>query len=79
MKDLRLIVTSMADLMENAVTIALQYNISAYDASYVALSKQVNAPLLTLDKRLVRTLLNSQYQVINFHDFVVLSYFEIIS
>ena len=36
-------VVSTADLMADAVTIALNYGISAYDGSYVALSQQVNA------------------------------------
>lgn len=71
LKQLRLIKVSMADLIEDASNICLEYPISAYDASYVALSKQINAPLLTLDKRLANTLLNSHYQVINFNDFVV--------
>jgi len=52
-------VISTADLMADAVSIALSYGISAYDASYIALSQQVAATLLTLDQRLVRTLATS--------------------
>ncbi|MEP0803801.1 type II toxin-antitoxin system VapC family toxin [Funiculus sociatus GB2-M1] len=47
-------VVSTADLMEEAVNIALAYGISAYDASYIALSQQVGATLLALDEKLVR-------------------------
>ncbi|BBD61417.1 hypothetical protein NIES2109_42450 [Nostoc sp. HK-01] len=62
-------VVSTADLMAEAVNIALNYNISAYDACYVALSQQVNAVLLTLDAKLVRALNNSSHNVCSFHDF----------
>ncbi|MGM3306698.1 type II toxin-antitoxin system VapC family toxin [Anabaena sp. WFMT] len=50
LKNLELQVVSTADLMDDAVNIALNYNISAYDASYVALSQQTGTTLLTLDK-----------------------------
>ncbi len=43
LKNLQLQVVSTANLMDDAVNIALNYNISAYDASYVALSQQKNA------------------------------------
>ncbi len=69
LKSFPLRVISTADLMENAVSIAVTHGISAYDASYVALSVQVNATLLTLDQRLVRTLANSSYDVKSFNNF----------
>lgn len=71
LKGLQLNIVSTADLMEDAVSIAVTHGISAYDASYVALSQQVNATLLTLDQRLVRTLANSSYNVQSFNDFEV--------
>jgi predicted nucleic acid-binding protein len=71
LKSFPLHVVSTADLMEDAVSIAVTHGISAYDASYVALSQQVNATLLTLDQRLVRTLANSSYDVQSFNDFEV--------
>nr|WP_016866106.1 MULTISPECIES: type II toxin-antitoxin system VapC family toxin [Fischerella] len=64
-------VVSTADLMADAVSIALTYGISAYDASYVALSQQVAATLLTLDQRLVRALATSSYNVCLFNEFEV--------
>ncbi|BAY43813.1 hypothetical protein SAMD00079811_14000 [Scytonema sp. HK-05] len=64
-------VVSTVDLMADAVSIALAYNISAYDASYVALSQQVGATLLTLDQRLVRALGATSYDVCLFNDFEI--------
>ncbi|NEP44428.1 MAG: type II toxin-antitoxin system VapC family toxin [Okeania sp. SIO2H7] len=71
LKTFPLRVVSMAELMEEAVNIAVAYNISAYDASYVALSQRVNAPLLTLDRRLVNSLTNAPYDVRFFGDFSI--------
>ena len=64
-------VVSTADLMEEAVSIGLANGISAYDASYVALSQQVGTTLLTLDQRLLNTLANTTYDVCLFNNFEV--------
>lgn len=69
LKALPLRVVSTADLMADAVSIGLAHGISAYDASYVALSQQVSATLLTLDKRLVNALANTTYDVCLFNNF----------
>ncbi|MBD1933344.1 MULTISPECIES: type II toxin-antitoxin system VapC family toxin [Cyanophyceae] len=71
LKALSLRVVSTAELMEEAVNIAIAYGISAYDASYVALSHRVSSPLLTLDQRLVNTLATAPYDVRLFTDFSV--------
>ena len=71
LKGLRLQVTSTAELMEDAVTIGLAHGISAYDASYVALSERVGAPLLTLDQKLVNALAATSYDVRSFIDFSI--------
>ena len=71
LKALSLQVVSMAELMEEAVNIAIACRISAYDASYVALSHRVSAPLLTLDARLVNTLATAPYNVQLFTNFSV--------
>ena len=71
LKSFPLRVVSTADLMADAVSIALNFGISAYDASYVALSQQIGAILLTLDAKLVRALSNSSYNVLSFNDFEV--------
>ena len=62
-------VVSTAELMVAAANIAIQYQISAYDASYVALSQEVNAPLLTLDNKLVKALATSPFNVLSFANF----------
>ncbi|AUT03904.1 twitching motility protein PilT [Nostoc sp. CENA543] len=69
LKNFPLRVVSTADLMADAVTIALNHNISAYDACYVALSVQVGAILLTLDAKLVKALNNSHHNICLFNDF----------
>lgn len=71
LKALPLRVVSTAELMEEAVSIGLAHGISAYDASYVALSHQVSATLLTLDQRLVNALANTTYDVCLFNNFEV--------
>ncbi len=71
LKTFPLRVVSLAELMEEAVNIAVAYNISAYDASYIALSQRVNAPLLTLDRRLLNSLANANYDVRFFGDFSI--------
>lgn len=64
-------VFSTAELMAEAVNIALTYQISAYDASYVALAQQVLAPLLTLDQRLVNALDTARFDVRLFNEFSI--------
>jgi predicted nucleic acid-binding protein len=71
LKRLPLQIISTTELMESAFLIASNYQISAYDASYVALSQKVNAPLLTLDKKLVNCLVNSPYYVEDFANFSI--------
>ncbi len=67
--DLR--ITSTAELMEEAISIAILYDISAYDASYVALSQRVQAPLLTLDNKLLKALVASSFNIVSFADFTL--------
>lgn len=69
LKSLCLQIVSTSELMEDAFQIACNYQISAYDGAYVALSERVKAPLLTLDRKLVNSLANSTYQVCFFIDF----------
>ncbi len=71
LRALSLSVISTAELMEEAVTIGLAYSISAYDACYVALSRQASAPLLTQDGKLVKALASTAYEVYLFNDFSV--------
>jgi predicted nucleic acid-binding protein len=57
-------ITSSAELMARAIAIGVSYNVSAYDASYLALSEQLHLPLLTADNRLAMTMANSPYHVL---------------
>lgn len=57
--------------MTEAVQIGLDYRVTAYDGCYVALSQQVNAPLLTLNEKLVNSLTASSFDVRLFTNFLV--------
>jgi len=71
LKEFTLSVVPTAELMEQSVNIALAHGISVYDASYVALSQQVLAPLLTLDRKLANALANAPFDVRLFTDFSI--------
>ncbi len=71
LKLLRFTTTPTADLMLKALSLSIAHGISAYDACYVALSQQNNAPLLTQDQRLVNTLKNTGFDIQLFSDFVI--------
>lgn len=43
------------ELIEEAFSIALNENVTIYDALFLAASQKINVPLLTLDKRLAKT------------------------
>ncbi|MEH2467565.1 type II toxin-antitoxin system VapC family toxin [Nostoc sp.] len=71
LKSFPLHVVSTADLIADAVAIALNYGISAYDGFYVALSQQVGATLLNLDGKLVKALATLSSNISSFNDFEV--------
>lgn len=70
-KELPFEVMPTKQLVTKSVQIGLKYEITAYDGCYVALSHQANAPLLTLDKRLVNSLTNSPFDIRLFTDFSI--------
>jgi predicted nucleic acid-binding protein len=49
-------VAPMAGLVEDALALALDHGVTAYDAAYVALAGQLALPLVTADEALVRRL-----------------------
>ena len=51
------------DLMEDALGIAVSHDITAYDACYVALAKQLNIPVVSADEKLVRKLADTVHAV----------------
>ncbi|MEM1169616.1 MAG: type II toxin-antitoxin system VapC family toxin [Cyanobacteria bacterium P01_H01_bin.35] len=62
-------VVSTVELIEIAVNIAVAHNIYVYNATYVTLSENVKAPLLTLDKKLFNSLKDTSYNICLFEDF----------
>jgi predicted nucleic acid-binding protein len=56
---LRLRTVSTADLLRPALDLALQYDITAYDACYAALAQQLSLPLITADATLINKLYTS--------------------
>ncbi|HOS42296.1 MAG TPA: type II toxin-antitoxin system VapC family toxin [Armatimonadota bacterium] len=62
--------TSTGELMERALDIASVYDITAYDASYVALAERLQVLLLTSDVKLARTMKGSPYQVVLIQDYL---------
>ena len=71
LKLLRFTSTPTVDLMMEAIAISVAHRISAYDACYVALSRQNNVPLLTQDQRLVNTLRDTDFNIRLFTDFTI--------
>jgi predicted nucleic acid-binding protein len=53
---LNLQVVSTASLMTDALTQASLYQITAYDACYLALAQRLSLPLITTDAKLAKTL-----------------------
>ena len=50
---------SGTDLLHDALDLALEYGITAYDATYVALSDDLRLPLVTADEKLIGKLKDS--------------------
>ena len=51
------------ELAEDAIDIAIGFDITAYDACYVALAKRLGVPLVTADERLVRKFAGKEIDV----------------
>lgn len=57
------ITVSTADFLEPALVLALNYEITAHDARYIALAEQLALPFVTADAALARKLIGSQIDV----------------
>ena len=60
-----------ADLAAQALDVAIQEAITAYDACYVALALKLSVPFVTADEKLARALLGTKYQVHWLGDFPI--------
>ena len=48
--------TPTIDLLEDAIVLANEKNLSAYDACYAVLAKQMDIPLITADEPMVKVI-----------------------
>jgi len=60
---------STLELIADALDIALQQSITAYDACYVALASRLRMPFVTADERLARQLAGTPYETYWLKDF----------
>lgn len=56
LNELSLITTSTAELIEDALKLANQKNLTAYDACYAVLAQKLDLPLITADAPLAKTI-----------------------
>jgi predicted nucleic acid-binding protein len=54
---------SGTDLLPNALDLAIDYDITVYDASYVVLAQDLRFPLITADRKLLRKLAGSSFDI----------------
>jgi predicted nucleic acid-binding protein len=54
-------VHTFSEVINNALTIANELNITAYDAAFLSLAQKLDTPLLTLDLKLVKKLEGTKY------------------
>ena len=65
---LDLFTVSTADLLLLALELALEHDLSAYDACYAALAQELDLPLITADTNLARKLARSEIEVVLLKD-----------
>jgi len=58
---------STSHLIGDALPIAVEHDVTAYDACYVALADALDVPLVTADKRLAHALRDTQYRIVPLH------------
>ena len=60
-----------SELADQALAIAIQTGLTAYDACYVALAQQLAVPFVTADEKLARVLAGTQYDARWLGDFSI--------
>ena len=70
LKALNLQFYPLSELVEEALEVAIAYRISVYDACYVVLSLYAQCPLITADRKLLRSLVDSPYSLLLLSDFL---------
>jgi len=68
LRELLLPSTPTSDLMEHALEIACAFNITAYDACYIALAAIKGIPLLTADAHLADVMKGSNHDIVVLRD-----------
>jgi predicted nucleic acid-binding protein len=63
LKDVNLFTVSSTVVILDALDLALEYDLTAYDATYVALSGKLGFPLVTADERLIGKIAKSDIEV----------------
>lgn len=69
LQTLALFSTPTAGLMQSALKIATAHSVSAYDACYVALARQLKIPLITADEKLAQVFSRKNDNVMKLQDF----------
>lgn len=63
LRRLRLQKVSLSPFLEPVIQLAIQYELSAYDAAYATLAQSLAIPLITADEKLARKLKASDVEV----------------
>ena len=71
LKNLALHCFATTDLMKDALAIAVDHDITAYDGCYVALGKQLKIPVVSADEKLVRKMADTPHVVKWLGDFAL--------
>jgi len=56
--------TNTALLAADALALSLEYQVTVYDCSYIALAKRMAVPLVTADEKLLKRMESSDYELI---------------
>jgi len=70
LRNLNIPSVGMATLAERSIEIGMVYDITGYDASYVALAETRGIPLLTGDQRLITKLMGSRFSLVSIPDYM---------